>query len=440
MAKLLTVLKSNRHGHRDWLIALLIYRHGLRVSEACDLRWDDIDLAKRTVQVRRLKGSTDSVHYLERDELAGLKRLQREQEPKAANPTGKRIIKYRTFKRTKKEAKAELVRLINSAHQGDYVDPSKTTVSEFAGRWLRNWAAINVGAKTLERYEELISAHVRPYIGAVPIQKLQPVHLAELYAKLLREGNRQRGLSKVTGLSPRTVGHVHRALHKALKVAVEWGVVQRNAAAVARPPKVEGAELEILAEEQAQTLLQKLKGQPLYPIVVLGLATGMRRGELLALRWCDVDLDGRKLRVEHSLEQTKVGGLRPKPPKTRHGRRTISLAPSVVAELRTHWKQQQEQRLRLGLGKAPEDALVFPKWDGTPRVPTTTSTEWTRILAQLKLPTVSLHALRHTHASQLIASGMDVLTISRRLGHGSPTSPSKSMATSSVAPTTELPM
>ncbi|MGB9263718.1 MAG: tyrosine-type recombinase/integrase, partial [Pseudolabrys sp.] len=77
MAKLLTVLKSNRHGHRDWLIALLIYRHGLRVSEACDLRWDDIDLAKRTVQVRRLKGSTDSVHYLERDELAGLKRLQR---------------------------------------------------------------------------------------------------------------------------------------------------------------------------------------------------------------------------------------------------------------------------------------------------------------------------------------------------------------------------
>ena len=84
MAKLLTVLKSNRHGHRDWLIALLIYRHGLRVSEACDLRWDDIDLAKRTVQVRRLKGSTDSVHYLERDELAGLKRLQREQEPKAA--------------------------------------------------------------------------------------------------------------------------------------------------------------------------------------------------------------------------------------------------------------------------------------------------------------------------------------------------------------------
>ena len=83
MIKLLAALRQNRHGHRDWLIALLIYRHGLRVSEACDLRWDDIDLAKRTIIVRRLKGSTDSSHYLERDELAGLKRLAREQEPRS---------------------------------------------------------------------------------------------------------------------------------------------------------------------------------------------------------------------------------------------------------------------------------------------------------------------------------------------------------------------
>jgi len=84
IVKLLTTLKANRHGHRDWLIGLLIYRHGLRVSEACDLRWDDLDLAKRTIVIRRLKGSIDSTHYLERDELAGLKRLQREQKPKSA--------------------------------------------------------------------------------------------------------------------------------------------------------------------------------------------------------------------------------------------------------------------------------------------------------------------------------------------------------------------
>ena len=220
--------------------------------------------------------------------------------------TGKRTTKYRAFKGTKKDAQAELVRLINSAHQGDYVDPSKTTLSEFLDRWLRDWAAVSVGPKTRERYGELIDCHVRPYIGAVPIQKLQAVHLAELYTRLLREGSKQRGLNTITGLSPRTVGHVHRAVHKALKVGVEWGVIQRNVAAVARPPKVAGAELEILTEEQAQTLLQKIKGQPLYRVVALGLATGMRRGELLALRWRDCDLDGGRLRVERSLEQTKA--------------------------------------------------------------------------------------------------------------------------------------
>jgi hypothetical protein len=96
-----------------------------------------------------------------------------------------------------------LVRLINSAHQGDSVDPSKVTLGQFLDRWLRDWAAINVGAKTLERYLELISAHVRPRIGAVPIQKLQPVHLAELYAKLLREGSKQRGRDGTAGRSIR---------------------------------------------------------------------------------------------------------------------------------------------------------------------------------------------------------------------------------------------
>jgi integrase len=335
--------------------------------------------------------------------------------------SGKRVTKYRAFKGTRQEAKAELVRLINSANQGEYIDPLKTTLGEFLDRWLRDWAAINVGGKTLERYRELISAHVKPHVGAMLIQKVQPVNLAELYAKLLREGSKQRGKPANTGLSPRTVGHVHRAIHKALTVAVEWGVIQRNAAEVARPPKLERTEIEILSVEQARMLIEKLKGHPLYPIVVLGLATGMRRGELLALRWKDVDLDGGKLRVEQSLEQTKIGGVRFKAPKTKHGRRSISLAASVVAELRLHRKQQQEQRLQLGFGKAPDDALVFPKWDGTPRVLNTTSTEWTRTLARLKLPALSLHALRHTHASQLIAEGMDVLTISRRLGHGSAT-------------------
>lgn len=151
----------------------------------------------------------------------------------------------------------------------------------------------------------------------------------------------------------------------------------------------------------------------------MGLATGMRRGELLALRWKDISLDMGRVQVEQSLEQTKAG-LRFKGPKTKHGRRQFSISASVIAELMAHRRIQAEQRLALGLGREPDDALVFRQVDGTPLVPNSITTEWRRLVVSLKLPHVSLHAWRHTHASQLIASGMDVLTISCRLGHGSP--------------------
>jgi integrase len=158
--------------------------------------------------------------------------------------------------------------------------------------------------------------------------------------------------------------------------------------------------------------------------VLVDLGTGLRRGELLALRWGDLDIDSNrqaKLRVEQSLEQTKGQGLRFKPPKTKHGRRTITLPEAVRAELRAHRVEWNEHRLSLGLGRVPDDALVFANWDGEPRSPNGLTKEWKRTVKALKLPKVTFHALRHTHASQLIASGMDVLTISRRLGHASPT-------------------
>jgi hypothetical protein len=187
--------------------------------------------------------------------------------------TGQRITKYRSFKGTKREAQVELVRLMDMVRRGEHVDPAKLPLAEYLDRWEQGWAALQVGPKTRERYVELLRLHVRPHIGALPLHKLQPVHLAELYAKLLS-----------AGLSARTVGHVHRCLHKALIVAVEWNLLARNPAAIAKPPKVLAREIEIITVEQAQKLLQCLRGRALYPIIMLALATGMRRGELLALR------------------------------------------------------------------------------------------------------------------------------------------------------------
>lgn len=165
-------------------------------------------------------------------------------------------------------------------------------------------------------------------------------------------------------------------------------------------------------------MLAKLVGHTLYPIVSLALATGMRRGELLGLQWGDVDLDADKpsLRVERSLEETKVG-LRPRPPKTKRGRRNLSLPSDAVAVLQQHRKAQLELRFKLGIGNIAADTLVFCTIEGEPIRPRNITKAWSRVVAAKKLPPVSFHALRHTHVSILINRGVDILTISRRLGH-----------------------
>ena len=329
--------------------------------------------------------------------------------------TGKREIRYHSFKGTKREAQVELTRLLEQTNKGVYVDPNKTTVAEFLDRWNRDWATHNVSPTTLERYRGLIDKQIVPHIGQHPIQKLRPVDLTELYSTLLREGHAVSG----AGLSSRTVGLVHRLLHLSLGHAAKWGVVQQNVASLVAPPRVMAGEIEIIREGEIQVVLGKLRGRSMYMTAALALSTGMRRGELLGLRWQDVDLGAGTLRVVQSLEQTKAG-LRFKTPKTKHGRRVITLPPSIVAELRTHWKAQQEQRLALGLGKAPDTALVFSTWDGKPLSPGALTQQWKRAVKETGLK-VTLHSLRHTHASNLIAAGVDVMTISRRLGHASPT-------------------
>jgi integrase len=322
--------------------------------------------------------------------------------------TGKRKTAFRSFKGTKRQAEVELVRLIAQADAGNHVDPTKVTVAEFFERWIDDWASANTSPTTLQRYRGLIAIQVKPGLGHVQMQKLRPVHLNELYSVLLRGG-----------LAPRTVGHVHRLLHRALGHAVTWGVVQQNPASAVKPPRVEDTEVEILREGEVEALLDKLGGRSLRPIAMFALASGARRGEMLALRWQDIDLGTGKVRIERSLEQTKAGGLRFKTTKTKRGRRTISIAPSVIIVLRAHRKAQQERWLALGGGRLPDDALVFTTWNGEPRTPNALSKDWSETMAAFGLK-ITLHALRHTHASMLIASGMDVVTLSRRLGHASP--------------------
>ena len=312
---------------------------------------------------------------------------------------GKRLTK--SFCGSKRAAQAELRRLVAEVDAGNAVAPETITV----GTYLRDWLAGNHGlsGKTVERYRQLGERQIIPHLGDVTLQKLRPVQIHEWHGALLAEG-----------LAARTVGHAHRVLHRGLARAMELELVSRNVASVVRPPKVETAEVEILDQRQIADVLAGLEGHSLYPIVAFALGTGMRRGEICALAWDAVE--GARVRVERSLEETEQG-LRFKSPKTRAGVRTISLPSATVEALRVHRAAQLEHHLKHQLGR-PE--LVFGLADGSPYPPDKLSRDWGNVVRDRKLPRVRFHALRHSHASALIAAGLDIVSVSQRLGHGSP--------------------
>lgn len=328
---------------------------------------------------------------------------------------GGRHTVYRSVKGTKREAAAELARLLARAADGGHVDPSKLTVGELVHSRLAHWrAAGTVSPKTAEGYTGLIAAQIVPFIGSIPLQKLTTRDVEAWHGTLLARGRHDgRG-----GVSARTVGHAHRLLSKALREALRHEMVTRNVATAQRPPRVDADAIPILLPEQVAALPAQLDGHPLAAAAIVALFTGMRRGELLALRWGNIDLDAKIIRVRESLEETK-GGLRFKPPKSKAGIRDVTL-PNIVTEiLHKHRRGLLERRLLLGQGKLTDQDLCFPSWDGSPQPPNAFSAAWTRAAEELGIA-VSFHGLRHVHASQLIAAGVDIVTIARRLGHSGP--------------------
>jgi integrase len=329
------------------------------------------------------------------------------------NASGKRLTRYVTVKGKRQDAQRELTKRLGALDAGTLPEPSRTTIAEHVRGWLDGGHGLS--PKTAERYRELAEQQIIPHLGGVAMQVLKPTQVDHWHATLLKSGGKGG-----RPLSARTVGHAHRVLSRALQLAVKSEILTRNVAGAISPPKVEEEEIEILTAEQIDLVVRKLQGHPLYEIAMIDLDTGMRRGELLALRLSDIDLERATMRVERSLEETKEG-LRFKPPKTKRGRRTIMLPSNAVAVLREHRRKLLERRLAQGLGKPNEGTLLFAKPDGSPMSPNQLSWLWRSACKSFKLPRVSFHALRHTHASALIAAGQDVVMVSRRLGHKNPT-------------------
>jgi integrase len=311
--------------------------------------------------------------------------------------TGGRRIAYATVKGTRKDAEKELRRRLTALDKGMHVDPSALTVAEFLDQWLGDVAPASVAPKALERYRGLCRNQIKPHLGSSQLQKLRPVDIAAWLQALNK-----------TGISIRSIRHAHGVLRTALAHAAAVELVERNVATLIKPPKLVRKEVDILTSDQIADALGKLEGHSICPIATLAIGTGARRGEIAALRWNDLDLNAATVRIERSLEQTKAG-LRVKSPKTAAGRRAVSLPAFAVEALRDHRRQILEIRLQLGIGALPADAPVFGDFEGNWPNPYSISDRWRDAVKSRKLPKVTFHALRHSHASALISAGLETL-------------------------------
>lgn len=276
------------------------------------------------------------------------------------------------------------------------------------GQFLKSWLDATrptLRENTWVRYEQYVRLHAIPALGTIELTKLTPQHLQRLYTDRL-----------AAGASPTTVHHLHAALHKALDQALRWNLVVRNAASLVDPPRNRHFEITTLSPEQARAFLDAATGDRLEALYVLALTTGMRQGELLGLRWADVDLDAAALHIRGSLQRLD-GVLVVAETKTNRSRRQVVLTPSAVSALRHHRAAQAEQRLRLGAAWRAGD-LVFTNEVGNPIGASCLLRVWFRpLLKRAGLPAIRFHDLRHSAATLLLAQGTHPKIVAEMLGH-----------------------
>ena len=344
-------------------------------------------------------------------------------------PTGspRKTVQETVRANSEREAKAILRDRLRALDRGVPVLPNSLTVEAYfkgvpdhKDRWIRDgWlqrrarAQKPIRPKTLERYQELLENQVYPFIGAIKLRHLRGADINSLYADLLERG-RKDGKG---GLHPSTVKHVDRLLHFAFDDAVKHEIIWRNPVTQSDGMKVKNQKIEIPTEESIERLLRAARGTRLYVPLVLLMATGLRRGELLGLRWRDIDLNACRLTVAQAIEE-RNRAWELKPPKTEKSARSITLPESVVDLLRAHRARQLEERMQLGLGRLQPDTLVFAKWDGTMHRPRNWSKELARIAKRAGVK-ITAHRLRHWHASDLLRHQVHSKVAQARLGHSS---------------------
>ena len=319
--------------------------------------------------------------------------------------TGKPIYRN-VLGKTQAEVKEKLKTAIQETQSLDFSKTGQYTVGRWMDVWYENYAKIKVRPSSHQTYKGYIENHIKPNIGDIPLEKLTTLDLQRLYKTLLANGRVDRLESKgqPKGLSPKTVRNIHQILSSALKLAQEQRIILTNPAEGCALPKVEHREMKTLPVEQLQSFLREAKDSGVFALYYLELATGLRRGELLGLKWEDIDLEHGDLRVRRQIARIN-GRVVEAPLKTKNAYRTLPLAEDTISIL-------EEQKKKVG-----SSPWVFPSTTGGPISPDSVLHMLHRVLKRAGLPQVRFHDLRHTFATLALQNGVDIKTVSGMLGH-----------------------
>lgn len=317
--------------------------------------------------------------------------------------TGKLKRRY-IYGATAKEVQEKKTRLLADQLNGLPVEPSKQNLKQFLETWLEDTAKTSVAPRTYARYESLVRVHIVPALGNIALGKLSAQHLQRFYRQKQEAG--EHNIAK----------KCHVLLHRALGQALRWGLVPRNVADLVDAPRVPHKEMKVLTPEEAQKFLEAAQGDRFYALYALAIACGLRLGELLGLKWEDIDFGAGTLQVRRQLQWVK-GGPQFMEPKTKQSRRTIFLPPLAVTALKEHRKKQREERLRLA-DVWQDNGLVFCTEIGTPiNPPNLHRRSFRPILERAGVTRVRFHDLRHTCATLLLMEGTNPRVVQEQLGH-----------------------
>jgi integrase len=325
---------------------------------------------------------------------------------------GKRKRKWTPAGATQAEADDKLTEVMGAVKRGVYVNATRVTVEKFLiEQWLPA-ARATVKPSTAELYATIIDIYVVPHIGGVRLQELRGSHLNRLYATLSTTGSRSR-----KPLAPKTIRNVHTLLHRACRDAVRWELVARNVTESADPPKVPAPAVAHWSADTVRAFLGSCEADRLFPLWHTIATTGLRRGEALALRWADLELDHGRASISRTLSWVNKTSSFTEP-KTAKSRRVVPLPTETVAVLREHRKRQLRERLAAAEVYV-DSGLVFAQEDGTPLPPKRISKAFGRAVERSGLPALTVHGLRHTFATVALGAGVQTKLVSDVLGHSS---------------------